>query len=54
MPEDRLRSAVVDAISRLCEVIGDDPGREGLVETPRRIADMWIEMLTIASYRRLP
>lgn len=37
---DRIRAAVIEMLS----AIGDDPGREGLLETPRRIADMYMEI----------
>jgi len=32
------------AVTEIIEAIGDDPLREGLAETPRRIADMYREM----------
>ncbi len=31
-------------IRELLEAIGEDPSREGLVETPRRVADMYVEL----------
>jgi GTP cyclohydrolase I len=31
-------------VRELLEAIGEDPGREGLVETPRRVADMYVEL----------
>lgn len=37
---DRVQSLVRE----LLEAIGEDPTREGLVETPRRIADMYVEL----------
>lgn len=30
----------------LIQAIGDDPAREGLVDTPRRFRDAWVEMTT--------
>ncbi|MDY7099895.1 MAG: GTP cyclohydrolase I FolE [Actinomycetota bacterium] len=38
---DRLEAAVVE----LLEAMGEDPEREGLRETPRRVAKMWRECL---------
>ncbi|MCA9826469.1 MAG: GTP cyclohydrolase I FolE [Dehalococcoidia bacterium] len=40
MDGERLRSAVVELLA----AIGDDPRRDGLVETPRRIAEMYEEI----------
>jgi GTP cyclohydrolase I len=40
--QDRVRSAVVELLG----AIGDDPGREGLIETPRRIAEMYSEIFS--------
>jgi len=31
-------------IRELLEAIGEDPNREGLVDTPRRVADMYVEL----------
>ena len=37
--------ARVQALVReLLAAIGEDPGRDGLVETPRRVADMYVEL----------
>ncbi len=38
--QDRIKAAVVELLS----AIGDDPAREGLIETPRRIAEMYGEI----------
>src|SRR5512144_3035253 len=40
MDEDRIKRAVSEIIA----AIGDDESREGLRETPRRIADMYAEI----------
>lgn len=37
---DRVRAAVIDML----HAIGEDPTREGLLDTPRRIADMYAEI----------
>lgn len=34
------------AVALLLEAIGEDPGREGLKETPRRVAEMYREILS--------
>jgi len=31
-------------VRELLEAIGEDPTREGLIETPRRVADMYVEL----------
>ena len=33
-----------EAVERLLEAIGEDPGREGLKDTPRRVAEMYREI----------
>ena len=37
---------VAEAMSQILEAIGEDPSREGLVDTPRRIGSMYAELLT--------
>jgi GTP cyclohydrolase I len=37
--------AVKDAVTQLLRAIGEDPGREGLLGTPRRVAEMYKEIL---------
>lgn len=34
---------VLDAIKTLIRWTGDDPGREGLIDTPKRVARAWLE-----------
>ncbi len=36
--------AVRDAVRRIIEAIGEDPDREGLLDTPRRIAEVYQEL----------
>ena len=40
------RDKVEEAVALLLEGIGEDPGREGMKETPRRVADMYEEVLS--------
>lgn len=40
--QEKIRKAVIAII----EAIGDDPGREGLEDTPRRIAEMYAEIFS--------
>lgn len=40
---DKLK--VQEAVKDLLKAIGEDPNREGLVDTPRRVADMYEEIL---------
>ena len=38
------QAGVREAVSRIIEAIGEDPSREGLIDTPRRIAEMYEEL----------
>ncbi len=38
------QAGVRDAVRRIIEAIGEDPDREGLLDTPRRIAEMYEEL----------
>jgi GTP cyclohydrolase I len=38
------RERVRKAVRELLQAIGEDPTRDGLVETPRRVADMYVEL----------
>lgn len=38
------KAKIEQSITRIIEAIGDDPKREGLVGTPKRIADMYAEI----------
>jgi GTP cyclohydrolase IA len=38
--------AIEDAIGSILKAIGEDPGRDGLVRTPRRVADMYAELFS--------
>jgi len=40
------QAAVGDAVRRIIEAIGEDPSREGLLDTPRRIAEMYTELFS--------
>jgi GTP cyclohydrolase I len=40
------QTAVRDAVRRIIEAIGEDPTREGLLDTPRRIAEMYGELFS--------
>jgi GTP cyclohydrolase I len=39
-------SKVEEGVRLILEGIGEDPGREGLKETPRRVADMYREVFS--------
>ena len=40
------RDKIITAVSMMLEAIGEDPQREGLRDTPRRVADMYQEIFT--------
>ncbi|HEU0284908.1 MAG TPA: GTP cyclohydrolase I, partial [Sphingomicrobium sp.] len=42
-PECEIPGEVSDAIKTLIRWAGDDPDREGLLDTPRRVAKAWKE-----------
>lgn len=41
-PENKEK--IMNAVRDILEAVGEDPNREGLVETPRRVANMYEEM----------
>ena len=43
---------VKSLVTELLEALGEDPSREGLKETPRRIANFWREFIAV-SYTHL-
>lgn len=38
------RDKIAEGVRLILEGVGEDPGREGLVDTPRRVADMYAEI----------
>jgi GTP cyclohydrolase I len=40
------RQKIISAVNMILEAIGEDPQREGLRDTPRRVADMYEEIFT--------
>lgn len=38
------RDKIMDGVRLILEGVGEDPGREGLADTPRRVADMYQEI----------
>jgi GTP cyclohydrolase I len=40
------RARIAEAMRQIIEAIGEDPQREGLAETPRRIAEMYAELFS--------
>lgn len=38
------RTRIMQAVNDIIQAIGEDPNREGLVDTPRRVADMYAEL----------
>jgi GTP cyclohydrolase I len=39
------KQKIKDAVRLILEAVGEDPDREGLLDTPRRVADMYAEIL---------
>jgi GTP cyclohydrolase I len=48
------KEKIKEAIRLLLEGLGEEPCREGLRDTPRRVADMYEELLSGASQSELP
>lgn len=46
------QDSIQDNITRQLEYIGEDPSREGLLDTPKRIVNMWDEIF--AGYNKSP
>jgi GTP cyclohydrolase I len=44
------RARIEKAVAEILEAIGEDPGREGLVRTPERVADMYAEIFAGISH----
>ncbi len=44
LPEDVDLKAIKEAVRTILIAVGEDPEREGLLETPRRVAKMYLEM----------
>jgi len=40
------QSKIRDAVTSIIEAIGEDPKREGLIDTPRRIAEMYADIFS--------
>lgn len=40
------RERAMNAVREFLAAVGEDPGREGLADTPRRVADMYAELLS--------
>lgn len=38
---------IEELVRELLKLIGEDPSRDGLVDTPSRVAKMWVEELTV-------
>jgi GTP cyclohydrolase IA len=45
------RDALQRAVSDLLRALGADPGTDGLRETPRRVAEAYVELLTAPAFR---
>lgn len=46
MPHEKNKTGIEDCITRILEVIGENPRREGLLETPKRVASMYQEIFS--------
>ena len=44
LPRKFDRERIVRAVREILEAIGDDPSRDGLLRTPERVADMYVEI----------
>ena len=42
---------IEDAVKMFLSAIGEDPTREGLMETPKRVAKMYAELLEGIQYK---
>lgn len=51
MTEQKMQEAK-ELVRRLIEIIGDDPDRDGLKETPKRVVNSWLELYS--GYRSDP
>ncbi|HEV2360996.1 MAG TPA: GTP cyclohydrolase I, partial [Acidimicrobiales bacterium] len=40
------RARIEKAVQELLTAIGEDPGRDGLLDTPRRVASMYAELFS--------
>ena len=40
------KSKIKESVRSIIEAIGEDVNREGLVDTPRRVADMYAELFS--------
>ena len=44
------KKAIEEHIRGILTALGDDPDREGLIETPRRVAEMYEEVFAGMNY----
>jgi GTP cyclohydrolase I len=52
-PGDIDKSKIVDSVHSILEAIGENPDRDGLLKTPERVANMYIEEV-LSGYRKDP
>ncbi len=45
-PHEFNKKAIQRAVREIIQAVGEDPDREGLLETPRRVADMYAEVFS--------